>query len=77
MYITVFPFIDLQDDERGYNKEDVFPHPEAIYVPTQERYDQIVKAGFIVEKVEKVEEVEEVEETPKTKKAKTTEETAE
>lgn len=74
MYITVFPFIDLQDDERGYNKGDVFPHPEAIYVPTQERYDQIVKAGFIVEKVE---EVEEVEETPKTKKAKTTEETAE
>lgn len=71
MYITVFPFIDLQDDERGYNKGDVFPHPEAIYVPTQERYDQIVKAGFIVE------EVEEVEETPKTKKAKTTEETAE
>lgn len=71
MYITVFPFIDLQDDERGYNKGDVFPHPEAIYVPTQERYDQIVKAGFIVEKVE------EVEETPKTKKAKTTEETAE
>lgn len=74
MYITIFPFIDLQDDERGYNKGDVFPHPEAIYVPTQERYDQIVKAGFIVEKVE---EVEEVEETPKTKKAKTTEETAE
>lgn len=71
MYITVFPFIDLQDDERGYNKGDVFPHPEAIYVPTQERYDQIVKAGFIVE------EVEEVEETPKTKKAKPTEETAE
>lgn len=71
MYITIFPFIDLQDDERGYNKGDVFPHPEAIYVPTQERYDQIVKAGFIVE------EVEEVEETPKTKKAKTTEETAE
>ena len=71
MYITVFPFIDLQDDERGYNKGDVFPHPEAIYVPTQERYDQIVKAGFIVE------EVEEVEETPKTQKAKTTEETAE
>ena len=71
MYITVFPFIDLQDDERGYNKGDVFPHPEAIYLPTQERYDQIVKAGFIVE------EVEEVEETPKTKKAKTTEETAE
>lgn len=71
MYITVFPFIDLQDDERGYNKGDVFPHPEAIYLPTQERYDQIVKAGFIVEKVE------EVEETPKTKKAKTTEETAE
>ena len=71
MYITVFPFIDLQDDERGYNKGDVFPHPEAIYVPTQERYDQIAKAGFIVE------EVEEVEETPKTKKAKTTEETAE
>lgn len=71
MYITVFPFIDLQDDERGYNKGDVFPHPEAIYVPTQERYDQIVKAGFIVEKVE------EVEETPKTKKVKTTEETAE
>lgn len=68
MYITVFPFIDLQDDERGYNKGDVFPHPEAIYLPTQERYDQIVKAGFIVE---------EVEETPKTKKAKTTEETAE
>lgn len=68
MYITIFPFIDLQDDERGYNKGDVFPHPEAIYVPTQERYDQIVKAGFIVE---------EVEETPKTKKAKTTEETAE
>lgn len=52
MYITVFPFIDLQDDERGYNKGDVFPHPEAIYVPTQERYDQIVKAGFIVEQVE-------------------------
>ena len=77
MYITVFPFIDLQDDERGYNKGDVFPHLEAIYVPTQERYDQIVKAGFIVEKVEKVEEVEEVEETPKTKKVKTTEETAE
>lgn len=74
MYITIFPFIDLQDDERGYNKGDVFPHPEAIYVPTQERYDQIVEAGFIVEKVE---EVEEVEETPKTKKAKTTEETAE
>jgi hypothetical protein len=74
MYITVFPFIDLQDDERGYNKGDVFPHPEAIYIPTQERYDQIVKAGFIVEKVE---EAEEVEETPKTKKAKTTEETAE
>ena len=49
MYITIFPFIDLQDDERGYNKGDVFPHPEAIYVPTQERYDQIVKAGFIVE----------------------------
>lgn len=71
MYITVFPFIDLQDDERGYNKGDVFPHPEAIYLPTQERYDQIVKAGFIVEKVE------EVEETPKTKKVKTTEETAE
>lgn len=71
MYITIFPFIDLQDDERGYNKGDVFPHPEAIYVPTQERYDQIVKAGFIVE------EVEEVEETPKTKKAKITEETAE
>lgn len=71
MYITIFPFIDLQDDERGYNKGGVFPHPEAIYVPTQERYDQIVKAGFIVE------EVEEVEETPKTKKAKTTEETAE
>lgn len=71
MYITIFPFIDLQDDERGYNKGDVFPYPEAIYVPTQERYDQIVKAGFIVE------EVEEVEETPKTKKAKTTEETAE
>ena len=71
MYITIFPFIDLQDDERGYNKGDVFPHPEAIYVPTQERYDQIVKAGFIVE------EVEEVEETPKTKKVKTTEETAE
>ena len=71
MYITVFPFIDLQDDERGYNKGDIFPHPEAIYLPTQERYDQIVKAGFIVEKVEKVEE------TPKTKKAKTTEETAE
>ena len=68
MYITIFPFIDLQDDERGYNKGDVFPHPEAIYVPTQERYDQIVKAGFILE---------EVEETPKTKKAKTTEETAE
>lgn len=65
MYITVFPFIDLQDEERGYNKGDVFPHPEAIYVPTQERYDQIVKAGFIVE---------EVEETPKTKKAKVTEE---
>lgn len=74
MYITIFPFIDLQDDERGYNKGDVFPHPEAIYVPTQERYDQIVKAGFILEEVE---EVEEVEETPKTKKAKTTEETAE
>lgn len=66
MYITVFPFIDLQDDERGYNKGDVFPHPEAIYIPTQERYDQIVKAGFIVE------EVEEVEETPKAKKAKAT-----
>lgn len=71
MYITIFPFIDLQDDEREYNKGDVFPHPEAIYLPTQERYDQIVKAGFIVE------EAEEVEETPKTKKAKTTEETAE
>lgn len=65
MYITIFPFIDLQDEERGYNKGDVFPHPDAIYVPTQERYDQIVKAGFIVE---------EVEETPKTKKAKVTEE---
>lgn len=63
MYITIFPFIDLQDEERGYNKGDVFPHPDAIYVPTQERYDQIVKAGFIVE---------EVEETPKTKKAKAT-----
>lgn len=63
MYITIFPFIDLQDEERGYNKGDVFPHPDAIYVPTQERYDQIVKAGFIVE---------EVEETPKTKKAKVT-----
>lgn len=52
MYITVFPFIDLQDEEHGYNKGDVFPRPEAIYVPTQERYDQIVEAGFIVEQVE-------------------------
>lgn len=69
MYITIFPFIDLQDEERGYNKGDVFPHPDAIYVPTQERYDQIVKAGFIVE---------EVEETPKTKsKAKATDESEE
>lgn len=66
MYITVFPFIDLQDNEHGYNKGDVFPREEAIYVPTKERYDQIVKAGFIVEQVE---------ETPKTKsKAKVTEE---
>ena len=66
MYITVFPFIDLQDNEHGYNKGDVFPREEAIYVPTQERYDQIVKAGFIVEQVE---------ETQKTKsKAKVTEE---
>ena len=71
MYITVSPFIDLQDEEHGYNKGDVFPRPEAIYLPTQERYDQIVEAGFIVEQVE------EVEESPKTKKAKTTEETAE
>lgn len=61
MYITVSPFIDLQDEEHGYNKGDVFPRPEAIYLPTQERYDQIVEAGFIVEQVE------EVEETPKTK----------
>lgn len=69
MYVTVFPFIDLQDEERGYNKGDVFPHPDAIYVPTQERYDQIVKAGFIIE---------EVEETPKTKsKAKATDESEE
>ena len=68
MYVTVFPFIDLQDEERGYNKGDVFPHPDAIYLPTQERYDQIVKAGFIVE---------EVEETPKTKKAKATDESEE
>lgn len=52
MYITVFPFIDLQDEEHGYNKGDVFPRQEAIYVPTQERYDQIVEAGFIVEQVE-------------------------
>lgn len=66
MYITVSPFIDLQDEEHGYNKGDVFPRPEAIYLPTQERYDQIVAAGFIVEQVE---------ETPKTKsKAKATEE---
>lgn len=69
MYITVSPFIDLQDEEHGYNKGDVFPRPEAIYLPTQERYDQIVAAGFIVEQVE------EVEEAPKTKsKAKATEE---
>ena len=61
MYITVSPFIDLQDEEHGYNKGDVFPRPEAIYLPTQDRYDQIVAAGFIVEQVE------EVEETPKTK----------
>nr|DAV51854.1 MAG TPA: hypothetical protein [Caudoviricetes sp.] len=61
MYITVSSFIDLQDEEHGYNKGDVFPRPEAIYLPTQERYDQIVEAGFIVEQVE------EVEETPKTK----------
>lgn len=66
MYITVSPFIDLQDEEHGYNKGDVFPRPEAIYLPTQERYDQIVEAGFIVEQVE---------EAPKTKsKAKVTEE---
>lgn len=72
MYITVFPFIDLQDEEHGYNKGDVFPRPEAIYLPTQERYDQIVEAGFIVEQVE------EVEETPKTKsKAKATDESEE
>lgn len=69
MYITVFPFIDLQDEEHGYNKGDVFPRQEAIYVPTQERYDQIVEAGFIVEQVE---------ETPKTKsKAKATDESEE
>ena len=69
MYITVFPFIDLQDEEHGYNKGDVFPRPEAIYLPTQERYDQIVAAGFIVEQVE---------ETPKTKsKAKATDESEE
>lgn len=67
MYITISPFIDLQDEEHGYNKGDVFPRPGAIYLPTQERYDQIVEAGFIVEQVE------EVEETPKTKsKAKAT-----
>ena len=67
MYITVSPFIDLQDEEHGYNKGDVFPRPEAIYLPTQDRYDQIVAAGFIVEPVE------EVEETQKTKsKAKAT-----
>ena len=67
MYITVSPFIDLQDEEHGYNKGDVFPRPEAIYLPTQDRYDQIVAAGFIVEQVE------EVEETQKTKsKAKVT-----
>lgn len=67
MYITVSPFIDLQDEEHGYNKGDVFPRPEAIYLPTQDRYDQIVAAGFIVEQVE------EVEETQKTKsKAKAT-----
>jgi hypothetical protein len=72
MYITVFPFIDLQDEEHGYNKGDVFPRPEAIYLPTQERYDQIVEAVFIVEQVE------EVEETPKTKsKAKATDESEE
>ena len=72
MYITVFPFIDLQDEEQGYNKGDVFPRPEAIYLPTQERYDQIVEAGFIVEQVE------EVEETPKTKsKVKATDESEE
>lgn len=72
MYITVFPFIDLQDEEHGYNKGDVFPRPEAIYLPTQERYDQIVAAGFIVEQVEQVEE------TPKTKsKAKATDESEE
>ena len=64
MYITVSPFIDLQDEEHGYNKGDVFPRPEAIYLPTQDRYDQIVAAGFIVEQVE---------ETQKTKsKAKAT-----
>nr|DAD87748.1 MAG TPA: hypothetical protein [Siphoviridae sp. ct8eQ1]DAM69522.1 MAG TPA: hypothetical protein [Caudoviricetes sp.] len=69
MYITVSPFIDLQDEEHGYNKGDVFPRPEAIYLPTQERYDQIVEAGFIVEQVE---------ETPKTKsKAKATDESEE
>ena len=69
MYITVSPFIDLQDEEHGYNKGDVFPRPEAIYLPTQERYDQIVEAGFIVEQVE---------ETPKTKsKAKVTDESEE
>lgn len=67
MYITIFPFIDLQDEEHGYNKSDVFPRQEAIYMPTQDRYDQIVAAGFIVEQVE------EVEETQKTKsKAKAT-----
>lgn len=72
MYITISPFIDLQDEEHGYNKGDVFPRPEAIYIPTQERYDQIVEAGFIVEQVEKVEE------TPKTKsKAKATDESEE
>ena len=72
MYITVSPFIDLQDEEHGYNKGDVFPRPEAIYLPTQERYDQIVEAGFIVEQVE------EVEETPKTKsKTKATDESEE
>ena len=72
MYITISPFIDLQDEEHGYNKGDVFPRPEAIYIPTQERYDQIVEAGFIVEQVE------EVEETPKTKsKAKATDESEE
>lgn len=69
MYITVSPFIDLQDEEHGYNKGDVFPRPEAIYIPTQERYDQIVEAGFIVEQVE---------EAPKTKsKAKVTDESEE